>query len=224
MRLLLVFPFLLFGFTSCIEIIDDISINEDGSGTFKYSINLSSSKVKINSFLALDSLDGKKVPSIEEIAEIADRVVSLLKTQDGISNVSFSSNYTDFVFRLECDFSSIDRLHEVVRTLILSESKQKDIPELDTPWITYRDDKLVRSIPTITIKKASEINKPDIDLLKEGKYTSITRFQRDVVKMENAAGIISKNKKAVMLRATPYSLIQNPKLLDNTIFLVKTDL
>ena len=224
MKFLLFLPLFLFGVSSCIEIIDDISINEDGSGTFKYSINLSSSKVKINSALALDSLDGKKVPSIEEISEIADRVVSLLKSQDGISNVNFSSNYTDFVFRLECDFSSIDRLQEVIRTLILSESKQKDIPELEAPWITYDDHKLVRSIPTITIKKASEINKPDIDLLKEGKYTSITRFHKDVARMENASGIISKNKKAVMMRATPYSLIQNPKLLDNTIFLIKTGL
>ena len=224
MKFILFFSLFLFGVSSCIEIIDDIAINEDGSGTFKYSINLSSSKVKINSALALDSLDGKKIPSIEEISEIADRLISLLKTQEGISNVNFSSNYTDFVFRLECDFSSIDRLQEAIRTLILSESKQKDIPELDTPWITYHDNKLVRSIPTITIKKAAEINRPDIDLLKGGKYTSITRFQKDVTKMKNAAGIISKNKKAVMVWATPYSLIQNPQLLDNTIFLVKTGL
>ena len=224
MKFLLFFTLFLFGLSSCIEIIDDITINEDGSGTFKYSINLSSSKVKINSVLALDSLEGEKVPSVDEIAEIADRVVALLKEQEGITNVDFNSNYTDFVFRLECDFSSLETLQQVIKTLIVSESKHNDLPELEKPWITYNQEKLVRSIPTITIKKASEINKPDIDLLKQGMYTSITRFHKDVAKMDNPSGVISKNKRAVMVRATPYSLIQNPKLLDNTIFLSKTGL
>ena len=35
----------------------------------KYTVNLSSSKVKIGSILALDSLDGKKVPSLDEIKQ-----------------------------------------------------------------------------------------------------------------------------------------------------------
>ena len=72
--------FILITLSSCIEIIDDISFNEDGSGTFKYNINLSSSKVKINSALALDSIDGKKVPSRLEIeAKIGD-VIDLFNT------------------------------------------------------------------------------------------------------------------------------------------------
>lgn len=39
---------ILFGASSCVEIIDDLTLNEDGSGTFKYTVNLSSSKVKLN--------------------------------------------------------------------------------------------------------------------------------------------------------------------------------
>lgn len=60
---------ILLSFNSCIEIIDDITIKNDGSGTLKYTINLSSSKIKINSILALDSLDGRKIPTIAEIEE-----------------------------------------------------------------------------------------------------------------------------------------------------------
>jgi hypothetical protein len=48
--------------TSCIELIDDITINSDGSGKLKYSINLSSSKTECNSLILLDSLNGYKVP------------------------------------------------------------------------------------------------------------------------------------------------------------------
>ena len=73
--------------TGCIEIIDDLTLNMDGTGSFKYNINLSSSKVKINSILALDSLDGKRVPSIGEIKQKIDRLDEQLKSESGISNV-----------------------------------------------------------------------------------------------------------------------------------------
>ena len=53
--------------SSCIELIDDLTIHNDGSGTFKYTMNLSSSKIKVNSILALDSINGKKVLSKAEI-------------------------------------------------------------------------------------------------------------------------------------------------------------
>ena len=59
---------------------DELTIHDDGSGTLKYAINLSSSRVKVNSILALDSLDGKKVPSIEEIKT----KVSLFKKDESV--------------------------------------------------------------------------------------------------------------------------------------------
>ena len=75
-----------FSLSSCIEIIDDLTIHNDGSGTFKYNINLSSSKLKINSILALDSLNGKKVPSIQEIKNEIERFKTKFQTKAGISN------------------------------------------------------------------------------------------------------------------------------------------
>jgi hypothetical protein len=60
---------LIFTLTSCVEIIDDIKLNLDGSGVFKYTINLSQSKTSVTSILALDSLDGKKVMKLPEIKE-----------------------------------------------------------------------------------------------------------------------------------------------------------
>ena len=213
------------GLTSCIEIIDDLSLNADGSGVFKYNVNLSSSKIKINSLLALDSLDGKKVPSIDEISLKLIRVVDLLKTKEGISNVQFTSNYNDYIFKLECDFTSLDLLQEAIFAVIRSEVKNsdKEIPELSQNWLSYSNDKLERSIPAITIKRTSEINHNDVTLLKEGSYTSITRFSKEVDKMDNQNGLVSKNKKAVMVRIDPYSLTQNTALLDNTIYLLKSE-
>jgi hypothetical protein len=208
--------------TSCIEIIDDLSISGDGSGTFKYHINLSSSKIKINSILALDSLDGKKVPSIAEIQSRADKIVKQLKEQNGITNVVFDANYTDFIFKVTCDFNNLNQLQSAIVNVIKSESKEKEMPELNHTWVSFSQNTLKRSVPQITIKKAQSINKNDSDLLKQGSYTSITRFEKEIERIENENANLSKNKKAVMIRTDPYSLTQNPHLLDNMIYLVKT--
>lgn len=208
--------------TGCIEIIDDLTLNNDGSGTFRYTVNLSSSKVKVNSILALDSLDGKKVPSIAEISDRADKIVDLLKARNGISNVSFSADYDNFIFKLSCDFASLESLQKAIREVVRSESGNKDIPELDHQWLKFDNTTLVRSIPQVTAQKAKDIKQEDRELLKTGSYTSITRFESEVERCENPGCSVSKNKKAVMVRTDPYSLSQNPNLLDNTIYLVKS--
>lgn len=213
----------LISLSSCIEIIDDLSLNSDGSGTFKYNINLSSSKVKINSILALDSLDGKKVPSINEVSLKINRVIDSLEVQDGISNVSFESDYKNFLFKLKCDFSSLESLQVAIKNVVRAQVKGETFPELEYQWIHFENDTLSRSVPQITIKKINELKAEDIKLLQQGKYTSITRFDKEIIDFENINALLSKSKKAIMVKTDAYSLIQFPNLLDNSIYLVKSE-
>jgi len=214
-----VFTVLLFAFSACIEIIDDLSINEDGSGTFKYTVNLSSSKVKVNSILALDSLDGKKVPSLTEIEQKLKDLEASLKEQEGISKVAFSADYDNFIFKLKCDFSSLAVLQNAVKELAIKENKGNEIPELQKEWLAFENDTLIRSVPKITLVKTNKINKRDTELLKEGNYTSITRFSNEIISYSNEKAKLSKSKTAIMIRTNPYFLTQNPQLLDNVISL-----
>lgn len=207
--------------TGCIEIIDDLSINEDGSGTFKYTINLSSSKVKVNSILALDSLDGKKIPTTNDISMEINEFIEQLKNQEGIYNVTMSSDFDNFIFKFSCDFTSLEYLQKGLKLVIKEQIKTKEIDEIDYHWLTFEDDVLKRSIPTITVKKAQEINREDSDLLRSGSYTSITRFYTEVSSSANVNSVISKNRRAVMVKTDPFSLIQNQHILDNTISLSK---
>ena len=205
--------------TSCIDIIDDITINNDGSGTLKYTINLSSSKLKINSILALDSLDGKRVPSIDEIKSRVASFQKRFEAKAGISNVKIESDYVNYFFRLSCDFSSVSTLQKAIKDVIEEESEEKNIPELNNNWLTWDGTKLSRNIPDITVKKTKELKVEDIELLKQGKYSSVTRFQRTIDKCDNPAAQLSPNKLAVLVKTNTYSLSQNYKLLENTIYL-----
>lgn len=209
--------------TSCVEIIDDLTLNLDGSGTLNYNINLSSSKVKINSFLALDSLDGKKVPSVSEIRSKVARIEQMLNDQEGINDAQIASDYSNFVFKLTCDFNSLEELQTAMKAVIISENKNKPIPELEYNWLSYTDSTLQRSVPELTIQKSREIKESDRTLLRNGTYTSITRFESEIDRFDNENARLSANKKAIMIRTDPYSLVQNPHLLDNIIYLKRSE-
>lgn len=210
---------LLSALSSCVEIIDDLTLNLDGSGTLRYNLNLSSSKVKINSLLALDSLDGKKVPSISEIKAKVARIETQLGEQEGITSAEIEADYDNFVFKLNCDFNSLSELQAAMKTVIITENNNQAIPELDYNWLLFSDTTLQRSVPELTIKKSQEIKDSDRALLRNGTYTSITRFNSEVERFDNENAILSANKKAVMIRTDPFSLTQNPHLLDNIIYL-----
>ena len=51
-----------FSFTSCFEIVEEVTLKKDGSGEMSFSINLSQSKTKLNSIMLMDSINGYKVP------------------------------------------------------------------------------------------------------------------------------------------------------------------
>ena len=212
--------FLLIGlFSACIEISDDLTLNNDGSGTLRYKINLSASKVKVNSILALDSLDGKPVPSKAQISAKINEFVRILDAQVGISNVLVEENYTDFIFKFSCDFSSVRNLQDGIKLSIAQIFNEKLTTAADQFWLSWDGNTLVRSIPAYVTQQIKNYKLEDAELLKQGIYTSIARFERPVASFENKLGTLSKNQMAVMVRTNTFELKENQHLLDNTIVL-----
>ena len=222
MKKLIFLLFLPLIFTSCIEIIDDISINSDGSGTFKYVVNLSDSKLKVNSILALDSLDGKKVPSISEIKSIVAEYKQKLELKEGISNVKVETDYVNFILKFQCDFVNVNDLQNAIKEIAIEKDKKQEFKEMQENWLTWDGSKLTRSVPTLTAETTQKLKKEEADALKTGTYTSITRFDRLIDKFENPKATLSKSNLACMIKSNPHALIQNLSILENTIYLTNT--
>jgi hypothetical protein len=180
---------------------------------------LSSSKVKINSLLALDTLDGKKVPTREEIASRIEDFKQRLSGQEGIFGVEVESDFSNYLFKLKCNFKNIERLQVAIKNVASSFTEKKDLQELKHNWMSWQGNVFERSIPELTLEQTKRIKTEDIELLKQGSYTSITRFAAEVEKFDNPKANLSKNKMAVMIKTDPYTLINTPNILDNRIFL-----
>jgi hypothetical protein len=202
--------------SSCVDIFDELIIHSNGSGTYKYTVNMSASKVKINSILALDSIDGQRVPSIDEVKNKIALYQAKLDEKEGISNVTVDANYDDFVFKFSCDFTSVSALQVAVRDLIKEESKDKNNPLFNENWISWDGKQLVRTVPGFQTP-LNKLKGEDQELLKKGKYISVSRFDNPVIKCDNPNAQVSPTKMAVMVKSTPYAVAQNPALLKSTI-------
>ena len=223
MRNFIIFTFLCFTLSSCIEILDDVTFNRDGSGEFKYTINLSSSKLKINSILALDSLDGKKVPSKLELQEKVSDLVGVLNCQDGIHDVALEENYDNYIFKVSLHFDNVESLLNAFKETMEAAGNNPEEDTINYNWVSWDGLTLIRQIPDLSSFKFRLVKQEDQELMRNGVYTSISRFDSPVEQIENSSAILSKNNKAVMIRNSLFDVFGNPSIMDNTISLKPAD-
>jgi len=203
--------------TSCFDVLDEITLNADGSGTYGLTVNLSKSKTKIATMMALK--DGK-TPTEAEINEEFDRVVDQLKTMSGISRVVHTSDFDNYIFMLEFDFEKVENLNRAVAQIITS--REKEDGEFS---ISYQFNKASKKFTRGYTYRADEdkvdeqVKAEDQDLLKEAYYTSICRFSGQVTSCSNREAKISKSGKSVLLRSSAYDLIKGKSNLSNTVLL-----
>lgn len=206
--------FLLFSLTSCIELLDDITLNKDGSGVFKFNVNLSSSKVETNTILALDSINGQPVPKKDDIEAEIKSFKTKLEKQPGISNVVIETNWQDLIIKFSCNFESVENLQTGLKNSITKEELKQDFN-----WLSLDGKCLKRNTPNILITNFFSSNYLKPEKLKLGTYTSITRFDTEIKKYDNQKSVISKSKKAIMIKTDTESLFNNTSILNNKICL-----
>jgi hypothetical protein len=88
--------------TSCIELVDDLTINTDGSGQWTFTINASESKTKVSALLALDSLNGRRIKRPEELE------AELIR-----SGAQIKKDVTNHIYRITLKFDSIQQLNRL---------------------------------------------------------------------------------------------------------------
>ena len=166
---------------------------------------------------AASSTPGGAVPSIAEISAKINEFVRILDAQVGISNVLIEENYTDYIFKFSCDFTSIRNLQDGIKLSLAQISNDKLSTSAEQFWLSWDGNTLVRSIPTYVTQQIKNYKLEEEEKLKEGVYTSIARFERPVASFENKLSTLSKNQMAVMVRTNTFDLKNNQHLLDNTI-------
>jgi hypothetical protein len=211
--------FILLLLSGCFEIVEDITIHADGSGTFLYKVNLSQSKVRLDALMKLDSSDGYRIPPRQETDADILKAKSILEKSQGITNVSTTTDWINYIYTIKFDFNSINNLNLAVEKLSQDmSSEHKRIPEA-TDNFAYGGKSFDRKNHYDGKANAKNITAQDRKILENASYTCIYRFDVPVQSCSNKEAVISKNGKSVMLKLNMLQLALGQKTVANKITL-----
>lgn len=210
---------LIFLLSGCFEIIEDVTIHANGSGTFSYTVNMSQSKIRLDALMKLDSSDGYRVPKQLEVEkEILKAKASLEKAQ-GITNVTTTSDWANYIYTIKFDFNNINNLNLAVETLSADLSDDhKRIPEASDNF-AFSGKAFDRKSHYDAKAMSKKITPQDREIMKNASYTCIYRFDAPVKSCSNKEATISKSGKNVMLKMNMLQLANGQKSIVNKITL-----
>ncbi len=200
--------------SSCFEWVEDIKVNIDFSGTYKTTINMSSSKVRLSSFLAMDSIKGRKVPSEQEIEKELNEFVVALNQHPAIQNAACEHNFDDYIFRFSFDFDHVDHIYPAISAALEKVLDTAFVEPSQLPsWLVNKYE-IERKFPKITAKTLKKWQQhEDVEDLKNAKYTMIMRLPYSIKKTMPSNSRISKNQQSMLYTVSPYSVLFTPSLL-----------
>src|SRR5690606_3931248 len=100
-------------FSSCFQLIEEVTVNADGSGTLVLTANLSQSRSKLASVMLLDSVNGYKVPSKQDIRKKMEEAANTLRSIKGISKVGHTVDFDKYIVTIRFAFNDVANLNDI---------------------------------------------------------------------------------------------------------------
>lgn len=205
-------------FSGCFEILEEIKLNDDGSGQITMTVNISQSKTKLKSIMLMDSINNYQVPSRSDISENMEKMKAEIESVPGVSNVKNRMDFEEFIFSVTCDFENVEALNAVIMHFAeqggsRQVSKQKQF-SYDAGKKVFR-----RTYDFDLSQEMDKVRDQDREILDGATITTIYRFESPVLSADNPDSRIAGNKGAVMLKVGASDMLSNKKNIKNTITL-----
>ncbi|WP_430909164.1 hypothetical protein [Maribacter sp. 2-571] len=210
--------------TSCFDILEEINIKNDGTGSMLVTFNMSKSKTKLASIMMLDSINGHKVPSEDEINLFLKDVTDYLEKTEGIGNIKKTKDFDNYIFTVSCDFKDVEQINGIFKDMIIEQNKKGGTHFSTKNFAFNSSEKTFHRYFTYddSIKKSfNHLKSEDQKVFQDASLTAIYRFENPVTSISNTKAKVSPNKKAVMLKVGAMDFIMGKQSLANKIQLSK---
>ncbi len=219
-----IFPLLFLGLTftfqSCFDVIEEVSLKTDGSGSFKLVLNMSRSKTRINSIMKMKTVNGHDVPTKEDIKQKITGIENVIKKTAGISTVKTNIDFDSYIASITCNFSNVGSLNKAVKNISDKENNTK--PGIEKNYEYDAIAKTFSRLNKFSLKdEYQKMSNADREIFSGASYTGIFRFENAVSTISNSESKVAANKKAVMLKQNALDIITNKKSIENKITLGK---
>ncbi|HYG40733.1 MAG TPA: hypothetical protein VD908_19040 [Cytophagales bacterium] len=215
----LLFISLVFLLSSCFQIIEEINMNNDGSGEVNITLNMSNSKTRLASIMLLDSINGYKVPDENDIQKVLNEAVGYLQNSEGISNVKKTLDMNNFIATISFSFQNISNINHLSSQILQKQKVKYSNPSSYS--FAASQGLFIRKYQPVEQGKARylKLKEEDKSVFRQATYTSIYRFDKDIAKTLNPKAQISKSNKAIMLRCSVEDVITGKVNISNQITL-----
>lgn len=205
----------LFVFAGCFELIEEMTLNNNGSGTYQITYDMSGSKDMINMMRSFT--EGTEDDITASFGGFDDGLEDI-ENNPGISNAEIIADSVNYVFTLKFDFDSITSLNNVLAE-ILTDDQGGGIAAF-----SYDGNELVRNHATDL--KSMLINDEDddpqfeammIQQYKDVSFTTIYHFNKRVRSMSNDIAEIKNNGRSVEMKLYLFRPEFQDKTFENRI-------
>lgn len=204
----------------CFDIIEQLTLQDNGAGSMQLVVNLSRSKTQLNSILKMKTVNGHRVPSKAEIQKSASDLKEMLEKMDGLSDVNTQIDFNNFIGTLDFKFSGISHVNAALQQLGAKVKDQnqgfREIYGYDPVSFSFlRVNNFALGV------EYRKMSLADREIFSNATYTSIYRFNKNIQSVQNPKSKISANGRAVMLKSSAIDLIKGRTKIDNQITLQK---
>ena len=206
MKNLLILSFCLL-LTSCFEITEKIKHNSNQGGDYSLVIDFSNSWLKAKSAILLEEVDGVSIPNEEDIKSKLAQFRADASKIKGTSKISTSYDFNTYVFKINFSYNSIETLNAVLNTI----DKKNSLIHFKNNNGRFER---IASYPLPKDLAKKEDKKED---LLKANITAVYTFDKDVATVQNPNSKLSKSKKTVFLKQNIWNVLNNNKLMNNSI-------
>ena len=191
-KITLILAFSMLCLTSCFDIIEEVTLNKDGSGKFSYTIDMSATALLIKDDTAQQSIMSDYT---QAMIEDYKKKVASLKLIPGISNPKADINEKVGTYKFSYDFSSIDALNTAIKQTADSKDGKA------SNWVYKFDgENFERDWQMLTNLNDEEdefMNEMAGEILGGHYYTSIVNFSTKVKEVGREFSVISDDRRTV---------------------------
>ena len=207
-------------FSSCFEIVEQVFVKNNGSGNFQLVLNCSKSKTKINSIMKMKTINGHDVPTQQVIKNKLAELEKTTASTVGISNVKSNIDFDNYIITMSCDFANVTQLNNVVKNISATDKGNKKFVEKSYAFTPAT--KIFERLNKISLlQDYNKMSNADKEVFATANYTSIYKFESEIVSSTNADAKISPSKKAIMLKQNALDIITQKKSIENKITITK---
>lgn len=202
---LTVLLFIISVFTGCIEIVEEITFNKDGSGKVTYSLDMTHF-YDYDTSMSDKEKEKKYMHGLKKLKRNNKERIDTLSNIEGIFNVRDKTDYDVFKPVIYFEFKNVEALNKGLNEM--------DVKINDQQIYTF-DGKTLTRIDHLKKEKKnnSSIDENERKAFENYTYTTIIHLPSKVKSCDNDSTVISKNKKTITTKVSLMDIVEGKTTL-----------